>query len=307
MKILITGATGFVGVKLVRALLREGHSINVLSRDERKAREIFPEKNVTAFGWPDHEQTPPAESLAGINGIIHLMGENLASKRWTEEQKTLLHSTRINSLHSLSRAILENKIDLDFIISASAIGIYPANKSETMTENSPYGNGFLARLCQDWEKALYEVPNVKRKVAIRTGVVFDRGGGALEKMLTPFKLGLGGPIGEGDQMMSWIHRDDLVAIYVMAVNNSQIEGAINAVAPQSVDNFTFTKTLGKVLHRPTIFPVPATALKLMFGEMSGVILDSQKVAPSRLQQEGFHFRHPDIKDCLHSIFPDGHA
>jgi uncharacterized protein (TIGR01777 family) len=302
MKILMTGATGFVGTELVKRFLSQGHTVHILTRDVSQSESLFNNPNVKCFSWKDYKVSPPEDSFIGVNGVIHLMGENIAAKRWSAHQKEILRSSRVDSAHSLSLIINSLPTQLDFYISASAVGIYPVNGKKPLDENSMLGHTFLAELCKDWEKSVELVTNVKRKVILRTGVVLDSGGGALKKMLPPFKMGLGGPIGDGNQMMSWIHRDDLVDIYYQASVNNEMQGIFNAVAPNPVNNFDFTKALGSALHRPTLIPVPELPLKIAFGEMSGVILDSQEVLPTRLIEKKFDFKYPTIQTCLNEIF-----
>ena len=290
MKILITGATGFVGTALSRKLLDEGHELHVLTRNISHLPSLLINPKVKAFEWKNTQETPPEESIIGIDGVINLMGENIAGKKWSEEQKEILRTSRVESTKNLT-ALLNEKLHspLKFFISSSAVGIYPTNKNEILDEEAKIGNNFLANLCLEWENAALTIKKTSRTVIIRTGVVLESHGGALKKMLLPFKLGLGGPIGDGDHFMSWIHLEDLVNIFTKAVNDSSYEGVYNGVAPHPVDNFDFTKALGHALNRPTIFPVPAPMLKIMFGEMSSVILDSQKVVSKRLKDNNFVF------------------
>lgn len=302
MKILITGATGFVGTKLCKKLETDGHQLVILSRTPHSAKERLKLKSATYIEWSNYFETPDLGSQTDIEGVIHLMGENIGDKRWSDEQKKTLYSSRINSANSILSALTQNNINLKFFITASAIGIYPTNTNEILTENSKTGDGFLAKLCIDWENAINQLPNTVRKVYVRTGVVLDQNGGALKKMLLPFKMGVGGIIGNGKQMMSWIHRDDIVNLYAEAVTNTNFQGAINACSPNPVSNLQFTKALGNALHRPTIFPVPELALKVMFGEMSSIILDSQAVKSDKLAGLGFQFKYPKIEEALiHSV------
>lgn len=306
MKILITGATGFVGRVLTNKLVDSGHEIHVLSRDKNKAKNIFPNEKVTAFEWKDNRSEPPAESIAGIDGVINLMGENIGGKRWSAEQKRKLRESRVDATSNLIKLIEQQRTaPLNFFISASAIGIYPTNIPDTLNEESKEGHTFLANLCRDWEATLANLTKVKRKVIIRTSVVLEKEDGALKKMLPPFMLGLGGPIGNGNQMMSWIHRDDIVALYMAAATDENYHGVYNACAPQPVSNFDFTKALGHALHRPTIFPVPAGVLKIAFGEMSTVVLDSQAVVSKRLSKTDFKFKYTTIDSALNAIFSNG--
>ncbi|MBY0414607.1 MAG: TIGR01777 family oxidoreductase [Bdellovibrionales bacterium] len=301
MKILMTGATGFVGSALAKKLLDNGHELHILTRRKENLPAIFQNDRVHAFTWSNTSAPPSLECIAGIDGVINLMGENIAAKRWSDEQKKLLHTSRIESTVNLT-TLLNNhlKSPLEFFVSASAVGIYPVNKKETLNEDSPTGSNFLAKLCKDWEAAAYTLTKTKRTVIIRTAVVLESHGGALAKMLPPFKLGLGGPIGDGNHFMSWIHLDDLVNLYAKACEDTNFSGVYNGTAPHPVDNFTFTKELGAAMHRPTLVPVPATALKIAFGEMSSVILDSQKIVSSRLPHEEFQYE--TISSAFKKIF-----
>lgn len=301
MKVLISGATGFVGNRIAKKFLQNGHEVNIFTRDIEKAEKVFNHKSLKAFHW-DSYNNPPVEAFEGIHGIIHLMGENIGGKYWTKKQKELLYSSRVDTSRAIHKTLVKLDKDINFFVTASAIGIYPTNTNKVLNEDSTIGNSFLPVLCKDWEEALTENNKAKRKVYIRTGVVLDKSGGALQKMLTPFKLGLGGPIGDGNQMMSWIHLDDLVDLYYQSAINPQMEGVYNAVAPNAVNNFTFTKALGKAIHRPTICPVPATVLKIALGEMSSIILDSLHVEPKRLVERNHQFHYETIDQCFEAIF-----
>lgn len=303
MKILLTGATGFVGSALAKKLLSSGHELNILTRSIENLPEVFRDPRVTAFEWKDTSVAPPIESISGINGVINLMGENISAKRWSDEQKRKLHTSRVESTKNLTNLLNHNLTSpLDFFVSSSAVGIYPVGLIDCLDEDSKVGNNFLAELCKDWEAAAYTLTKVNRIVIIRTSVVLEKHGGALAKMLPPFKLGLGGPIGNGNQFMSWIHLDDLVNLYVKAATDKEMAGVYNASAPHPTDNFHFTKALGKALHKPTLIPVPATALKIAFGEMSSIILDSQKVISKRLPEQGIRLQYETIEAALNKIF-----
>ncbi len=303
MRILITGATGFVGVALAKKLLNAGHELHILTRNSGNVPEVFKNSKVTVFEWRDTKTSPPKECIQGINGVINLMGENISAKRWSAEQKIKLHESRVESTKNLT-ALLDQHLDsqLDFFVSSSAVGIYPVNSPEIFNEESKLGNNFLAKLCNDWEAAAYTLKKVKRTVIIRTAVVLEKNGGALAKMLPPFKLGLGGPIGDGNQFMSWIYLNDLVNLFVTAATDSSYTGVYNGVSPHPVENFHFTKALGNALHRPTLFPVPVIALKVAFGEMSSVILDSQKVVSKNLKDKNFEFECETIESAFKKIF-----
>lgn len=303
MRILITGATGFVGSALTKRLLNDGHELHILTRNSEKIPDVFKNSNVKVFEWRDTKTLPPVESIQGINGVINLMGENISAKRWSAEQKKKLRESRVESTKNLATLLDQNvNVPLDFFISASAVGIYPVNTPEVFNEESKHGKNFLADLCEAWEAAAYTLKKVRRIVIVRTAVVLEKHGGALAKMLPPFKLGLGGPIGDGNQYMSWIHLDDLVNLYATAATDNSYNGVYNGAAPHPVENFHFTKALGNALHRPTLFPVPAIGLKIAFGEMSSIILNSQKVISKNLSDRNFNFRYETIESAFQKIF-----
>lgn len=302
MKVLITGATGFVGNALVKKFLREGHEVNILTRNPDRSNRVFANINIQAFEWSDPSNFPPREAFIGINGIINLMGENLAAKRWTFKQKELITSSRVDSTINMIDVINDLHLELDFFVNASAVGIYPVNVDQTLDESSALGNGFLSEVCKEWEKTLLEVKKVKRKICVRTGMVLGKNGGALEKMLPIFKLGLGGPLGNGEQIISWIHLDDLVEIYYQSAVNSNYSGIYNGVSPLPVSNLEFTKSLCEAIGKPMFLKVPAFALNLALGEMSSILLDSQRVIPTHLSGENFKFKYPHIDEAFAEIF-----
>ena len=295
MNILITGGTGFVGRRLVDSL-KKNHRLTILTRNPSKKQK---DKNVSFCPWDALSGDPvPPEALDGIEAVVNLMGENLAAKRWSPRQKQKLEASRIAGTHNLIKSINHR---IKVFVSAGAIGIYPADKEEIITEETPPGNGFLAELCKNWEKEVQKLELCDRTVQLRIGVVLEKTGGALEKMLPPFRLGLGGPLGNGRQIMSWIHLDDLIRLIASALKNPSYAGIYNAVAPHPVSNGEFTKALGRTLRRPTILPVPAPILKILMGEMSSLLLDSQKIVPRRLLEQGHSFLHPQIEDALKHV------
>lgn len=230
MKVLITGATGLVGQKVVQKFLNEGHSVHILTRNTKKPIS----KNIKSFQWSNFNELPPKEAFNNVDCVINLMGENIGGKLWTKRQKEILYESRVLTTRKIVEQI-RNTSEKIALINTSAIGVYPANTSETLTESSLMGTGFLSLLCHDWEKeALNLKPN--RCVIVRTGIVLSTNGGALKKMLIPFKLGLGGVLGDGRQIMSWIHIDDLVNLYYQMAINSSFNGIYNATAPNSVSN-----------------------------------------------------------------------
>jgi len=301
MKVLVTGATGLVGKKLVAALINKGHLVTITTRDESKAKTIF-NNQVKIVTWSDYNSPLPVEALNGVDSVIHLMGENIGAKRWSKKQKEILRDSRIKSAKNIIQTLVTNKLKLKSFITSSAIGIYPVNLQDKLIETSPNASNFLATLCAEWERSSQNSDVVERHVAIRTGVVLGEKEGAMAKLLPLFKLFLGGPIGDGTQMMSWVHVDDLVNIYIEALENDSLQGAVNAVSPNAVDNFTFSKALADSLHRPSLLLTPALPLKIILGEMSTVVLDSQYVYPDRLVKHGFKFNYADINDAFRNLY-----
>jgi uncharacterized protein len=282
MKITITGASGFIGQPLTQALAAAGHQLRGLGRDR----------------WNLLSGEPPLDSLEGADAVIHLAGEPLA-QRWTPEAKRRIAESRRIGTANLVSALSKLDRRPEALVCASAIGYYGSRGEETLDENAAPGDGFVAKVCVDWEAAAQRAADYgMRVVRMRTGVVLAPGGGALKKMLPPFRLGIGGPIGSGRQWMSWIHRDDLISLFRFAVEQRNVSGALNAVAPEPVRNADFSHALGRALHRPAVLPVPAFAVKLLFGEMAEVVLASQRVIPKRTLAAGFRHAHPDLDETL---------
>lgn len=298
MRVLVTGASGFVGQRVVKELLRAGDEVVVLTRNVPKAILHLGSK-CRYFSWNDTTTPAPVEAFDGVDAVINLMGENIAEKKWTEVEKKKIYDSRILGTRNLIETIKSLSKKPKVFVSASAVGIYGNRGNEEITEDATYGSDFLANLCKDWEleatKAKYEG---LRTVLLRTGVVIGKNGGALKKMLLPFKMGAGGPLGSGKQYMSWIHVDDLANMYVEAVKNSTLEGPCNGTAPNPATNKDFSKQLGKTLHRPAFAPVPGFALKMAFGEMSKVLLEGQKVLPKKFRERKFRFRYPTLEMAL---------
>ncbi|MFP5385935.1 MAG: TIGR01777 family oxidoreductase [Bacteriovoracia bacterium] len=298
MRVLITGATGFVGQRVVKQLLAEGHQVVVLSRNVAKGALRLGSK-CEYFQWIDTKSLPPLEAFKGVDGVVNLMGEGIAERRWSEEQKKIIHDSRIISTRNLIEAIGKLSQKPKVFVSASAVGIYGNRGDEEITEASPVGEDFLAQICKEWEAEAFKAREHGLRVSvIRTGVVLGRGGGALKKMLPVFKIGAGGPLGSGEQFMSWIHVDDLASMYVEALKNSSIEGVYNGTAPYPAKNKEFTYALGKALHRRAFMPVPAFGVKLIFGEMSQVLLEGQKVLPVNFKMNNFRYKYPTLEMAL---------
>lgn len=301
MKILITGGTGFVGQRLLKELYNQGHECVVLTRNPEKAR--LKESTPTTFHrWDGTHEDVPKEAYQGVEAIINLMGENISDKRWSDSQKKKLQDSRIKATKKLVEGVEAHCSNpLKVFVSASAVGYYPVNSGKELDESSAKGTGFLSDLCQDWESATDGLTKTERKIIMRTGVILGPESGALNKLLPIFKLGGGGPIGNGKMMMSWISVHDMVKAICTFINDSKFKGTYNMVAPGAVSNKVFTKALGKAVGMPAIFPVPPFALKVMFGEMSSIILDSQHIKPTRLLEDGYQFHSPEIFQALDTL------
>lgn len=286
MKVLLTGATGFVGSRLARHLREQGHEPLEVSR-----------RPGAAYDWS------PERLQIGVNeadAIVHLAGENLFAKRWSEKQKKLLRTSRIEKTRMLATLVAARRPAV--LLSASAVGWYGASDDRPLDERSPRGSGFLAELCSDWEDATEAAVEAGvRTTIVRIGVVLGRGGGALAKMLPPFRLGLGGPLGSGKQRVSWIHIDDLCALFLWLLTHDGCAGAYNATAPHPVTMKELAHTLGRVLRRPAFLPAPAPIMRLALGEVADVLLTGQHVVPRRAQADGFRFTYPSLEPALREL------
>lgn len=300
MKILITGSSGLVGTALVSALARAGHTVCRLVRPQSAAGE-GPKEGFGVAWNPDTEELGGAG--VGADAVVNLAGASIAGGRWTAERKALLRSSRIGTTHALVGALAKMNARPSVLVSASAIGIYGDRGDETLTEESKPGTDFLADLAKEWEaEALKAEALGIRVVLARFGIILAPDGGALPKMLTPFKLGVGGRLGSGKQWMSWVTLEDVVAILRFAIENATVRGAINIVSAQPLRNSEFTKVLAKAVHRPALFPVPAFALRLALGEMANaLLLSSQRVLPQASEKLGYRFLHPDLTSALSSV------
>jgi len=291
MRIAIAGASGLVGSALIPELESDGHEIVRLVRNTPKAGEIE---------WhPNQDEIHPA-TIDGFEAIINLAGESIAEGRWTDEKKKRIRDSRVNGTHLISEAIAKLATKPRVFLCASATGIYGDRGDETLDEQSESGGGFLAGVCREWEKATEPASNAGvRVVNLRFGPILARAGGMLEKMLTPFKMGLGGKIGFGKQYISWVAIDDVVTAMKLALNDESIRGPLNIVSPTPVTNERFTRGLGEALSRPTVMSMPAFAARLAFGEMADeMLLVSQHVMPKRLNHAGFKFQFSDLTQAL---------
>lgn len=293
MRALVTGATGFVG----RHLMKRLRDPLVLSRNPEAARQLFPSAKVRRGGWAESI----ASALTGhpCDAVFHLAGEPIAEGRWNESKKQRIRNSRVAGTRALVDAISQAEVKPGALVSASAVGYYGSQGDRILGEDSAAGKGFLADVCCEWEAEAARAETLGvRVVSLRIGIVLGSGGGALAAMLTPFKLGLGGPLGSGRQWTPWIHVDDLVDLALFAAQSEQSRGALNAVAPGTIRNREFAAALGRALHRPAIMPAPAFALRLVLGEFANVLLASQRVVPSKLRAAGYAFRFADINAAL---------
>lgn len=297
MKILVTGASGLIGSELVSTLKAKGHEVYKLSR---KAAKNYDEIQWDAKnGFNESERA----KLENFDAVIHLAGDSIAEGNWTEEKKRRIRESRVQGTKTLVEALRRTDQPPEIFISASAIGFYGDRNDEVLTEESASGTGFLPEVCAEWENESKKAADFGARVVMpRIGIVLAADGGALKEMLTPFRLGVGGVIGSGEQYMSWIALDDLVRIFHFLLENENLSGVFNAAAPHPVTNQEFTKTLGNVLNRPTILPLPGFAIKLMFGEKGeSLLLQGQRVVPQRLEAAGFVFHFPNLENALKHI------
>jgi uncharacterized protein (TIGR01777 family) len=295
MNILVTGASGLIGSALVSSLTAIGHGVTRLVR----AQTTFAEP---AARWDPRAGTIDANAFGGVDAVVHLAGENIA-QRWTPARKADIRDSRVKGTQVLCEALARLASPPKVLVSASAIGYYGDRGEEILTETSPPGRGFLAEVCRAWEAATEPAQQHGiRVVSLRFGVVLSSAGGALAKMLPPFRLGLGGVLGSGRQYMSWIALDDVVGAIQQAIVSEALRGPTNAVAPRAITNQEFTKVLGKTVGRPTVLPLPAFAARLMFGEMADeLLLASTRVEPAKLLASGYQFRYPELEHALRHL------
>ncbi len=294
MRALVTGATGFVGRRLMERL---GGGV-VLSRDPKAARASLG-SSADAYGWNPEVEAAPARAFEGVDAVFSLAGEPVAEGRWTVAKKQRIRDSRVLGTRNLVKTLESLPQRPGVLVAASAVGFYGDRGDEMLEETSDPGEDFLAEVCRAWEaEALKALTFGMRVVMARIGIVLHRSGGALAKMLPPFRLGLGGRMGSGQQWMPWIHRDDLVAMLVHAAENAGVVGAMNAVSPAPARNREFTDILARLLKRPAIFPAPKLALRLALGEVTDVLVGSQRALPRVAQQTGFQFRYPELVGAL---------
>jgi uncharacterized protein (TIGR01777 family) len=297
MRILVTGGSGFLGRRLCAGLLEAGHELLLLGRAPKRGMPAAAEFAT----WNPESGPPPAAAIEGAEAIIHLAGEPVG-QRWTGEVKRRIRSSRVTGTRNLVKGIELAQSRPKVLLSASAIGFYGERGNEDLNESSPVGTGFLPDICKEWEATARGAQDLGcRVVLLRTGVVLGEHGGALDRMLLPFRMGLGGRIGSGDQWISWIHIADAIGLMQFALNQSKVSGPLNLTAPEPVTNATFTTALAKALGRPAILPIPVAALRLLLGEMASVLVESQRVLPVAARKAGYQFHFPKLPAALADI------
>jgi uncharacterized protein (TIGR01777 family) len=295
MKITVTGASGLIGLKLVERLRARGDDVTTLSRDP---------SSPGAVGWQPEDEPAPAAALARRDAVVHLAGEEVA-QRWSDDAKRRIRSSRELGTRNFVAGIEAAEPRPRVLVASSAVGYYGPHGDERLDEQAPPGSDFLAAVCVIWEREARRAAELGlRVVNVRTGVVLARGGGALAKMLPFFKLGIGGPVAGGDQYLPWIHVDDVVGIYLAALDGEDWNGPVNASAPEPVTNKAFSKALGRALHRPAFAPVPGLAVRALYGEMAEIVTKGQRVIPRRAQELGYAFGHTDLDEALRVALSD---
>ncbi len=306
MRVFVTGGTGLIGSRLIQKLVERGDQPVVLTRRPEQAKQSLGSKVEVVSGDP-MTAGPWMDELSRCDSVINLVGEGIFNKRWNTAFKQLLVDSRVKSTTHVAEAIRRQPRRSDgspkVLVSASAIGYYGPHGDEEITEDTPPANDFLGQLCVDWEKATQPAADAGVRVAvIRVGVVLDKNGGALAKMLPPFKLCAGGPIGSGRQYMSWIHHEDMVGLFLFALDQADCTGPLNGTAPNPRTNAEFSKALGKALHRPAFVWTPGFALHLMLGEAAAIITQGQRVIPKKALSLGYSFKYPHLDEALGQIF-----
>jgi uncharacterized protein (TIGR01777 family) len=296
MKILVIGATGLIGRSVCRALTEEGHKVSAVSRSSAKS----PGLAVAEFHQWDSQAGPlsPA-AIEAVDAVVNLAGEPIDARRWSDQQKKLIRDSRVVTTRNLVEGLRSVDRPPAVFVSGSAVGFYGDRGAEQLDESSARGRGFMSEICEEWERESLRATEAGiRVVQVRTGVVLSAEGGALKKMIAPFKLGIGGPLGSGKQWFPWIHISDIVGIFRHSIYTATLAGPVNGVAPKPVTNAEFTRELARALHRPAFLPVPEMALKVLMGEMSSVLFGSLRVVPKAALASGYKFQHPSLAEAL---------
>jgi uncharacterized protein (TIGR01777 family) len=299
-KIIITGATGLIGKQLSKDLHVKGYELCIFTREPEKSTKVLPYAT-SHVKWDINHPESWSKHINGANGIINLAGASIGDKRWTDKRKQVILNSRINGTAKLVEAVLKLDNPPKVFINASAIGYYADNGDKEVDETYPAGSGFLSEVCRQWEEAAQPVSAKSRLVIGRFGIVLSKEGGALAKMLTPYKFYIGGPIGNGRQWQSWIHIQDLCGLIIWALENENISGVLNFTAPNPVRMDNFSKILGNVMHKPSFFRVPEFVLKLMMGESSEIVLKGNKILPKRVLELGYKYYFEDLQSALSDL------
>lgn len=299
MRVIITGGSGLIGRELTKRLSTDGHEVIILSRSPRKVKGL--PTNARAVKWDARTAAGWGELADGADAIINLAGANIGAQRWTEERKKVILDSRIHAGKAVVEAVQAAENKPKVVIQASAVGYYGDRGDELLTEESSAGDNFLAHVCIEWEKAIQPIADMVRLVIVRTGVVLTTTDGALQRMMLPFKLFAGGPLGSGKQWFPWIHLDDEVRAILFLLNDENAAGTYNLASPHIMTNGNFVKVLGDVMNRPAFVPAPAFALKIALGEMADLVLDSQRMMSTKLQSAGFDFAYPNAKEALDDL------
>lgn len=302
MHVLVTGGTGLIGTALVESLLNDGHQVTVLSRSpERKQHRV--NDRAAVVGWDAETAQGWGHLVNEVDAIVNLAGAGIADQRWSEQRKQLIRDSRVNAGQAIIEAMRAADRMPSVLVQSSAVGYYGPGGEAMLTETSPPGHDFLAQVCFDWEASTAPTQELGvRRPVIRTGVVLSTQGGALPKMALPFQFFVGGPVGSGRQYLPWIHIDDEIRAIRFLIENGEADGPYNLSAPHPPTNKEFSRKLGEAIHRPSLLPVPGFGLKLLFGEMSTVLLDGQRAVPQRLEAAGFDFKYTDAVPALRDLF-----
>jgi uncharacterized protein (TIGR01777 family) len=303
MRALITGATGFIGMRLVSALLERGDTPVVLVRDPEAAQKKFGSGEVEIHHWPNSRTPPPPQAFRRVEAVFNLLGEPVGEGRWTPEKKERIRVSRIEGTRQLVGALVANEMGAPkVLVSASGIGIYGDRGDDLVDESQPPGKGFLEELSVEWEREAQQAQRAGTRVVIaRIGMVLARGGGAMGAMNWIFQAGLGGRLGSGKQWWSWIHLDDAIGLLLHASQNSKVVGPMNTVSPHPVTNADFTRAYGQAIHRPTFFAVPQAMLELALGEKAAIVLTSTRAVPETAKRTGYQYRYPEIAQAFAAL------
>jgi uncharacterized protein (TIGR01777 family) len=301
MRVIITGGTGMIGRQLAASLLKDGHEAIALSRDPQRHQRKVPE-GVRLVAWDAQSAQGWGELADGADAIVNLVGENLSARPWSPAQKRRIRESRLNGGKAVVEAVRQAKQKPKVVIQASGVNFYGPGGDEILSEDHAAGSDFLSQVCVDWEGSTAEVEKMGvRRAIVRSGVVLDKNEGALPRFLLQFRLFAGGPLGSGRQWLSWIHPQDEINAIRFLIDHQEAQGPFNLASPNPKTNREFGKAIGRVLHRPALIPVPALAIKLVFGEMSIVVLKGQRAVPQKLIQNGFQFTHPEIQEALRDV------